>query len=159
MVRALLFSGLLVGFSGCSGCDRATSSAEAEDSPRVDMPPTPAVFGPDGLLSGPDAPDRLACEEDDDCVITSIPSSRPPAPPPHLAGCCATSAFDPASRAFHRWMAEFRVDSCPVDRSACPELPAPAMPADCVHEARCIDGRCRNACGAPEASPPAAGGP
>jgi hypothetical protein len=148
MVRALLLSGLLACSSACSDRDRA--EAEPEVSPSVELPPTPAVFGADGLLSGPGAPDRLACEGDGDCVITSIPSSRPPAPPPYLAGCCPTSGFDPASRAFHRWMTEFRVDHCPVDRSACPDLPAPAMPADCVHEARCIEGRCANGCGAPE---------
>ena len=109
---------------------------------------TPAEFDVEGDLAGPGAPDRAACTSDADCMITDVPSNRPLAPPPRLLGCCATGRFVPVTRAFQVWMTAFQSRHCPADRSHCPELPAPAMPAQCVHEARCLGGTCGNACGA-----------
>ena len=110
-------------------------------------PATPAVFDGDGRLSGPGAPERFACGQESDCVISEIPTNQHPAPPPHLLGCCPVSGFFPMNRAYYDWIRSFQQQHCPADRSACPDLSAPAMPNPCVHQARCIEGRCNDACG------------
>jgi hypothetical protein len=152
-MRATLLTASLLLSLGChrSEAPRATAgSIESSNGASREGPPrpaTPAQFAADGTLSGPGAPDRATCAQDSDCVVTDLPSNRAPAPPPHLAGCCPASGFNPVSRAFYEWVTRFQAQHCPQDRAECPGLPAPAMPAPCVHQAVCRAGRCANACG------------
>lgn len=119
-------------------------ATEAEARPSA----TPARFDGDGFLTGPGAPDRSACAADSDCVVTSVPNQGAPQPPASSLGCCASSGHASVSRAYFDWVRAWQARYCPATPE-CPPLPPPAMPAPCVFEARCVAGRCGNACAAP----------
>jgi hypothetical protein len=90
----------------------------------------------DGFFMADGAPAPQACSADADCRGDTVPASN---------GCCqAPHPIRPHSRAYARWVSEWRARSC--DGVQCPPPPPPARPAECSFEVRCEAGQCRDAC-------------
>lgn len=111
------------------GCDLASplGGEPARPSTRAVAPP-PRM--PD------DHPDPEACEAATDCIASQ------PLPQPNP--CCDGYPFAVHSRAYAEWRQRWVSQRCAGQ--VCEPLPSPAMPTDCVFEARCVAGRCVDAC-------------
>jgi len=79
-----------------------------------------------------------ACEVDADCaIVVAGPGGSDP--------CCdVTLTAAPRSVAYMTYMTDWRASHCSAPR--CAPLELPGHPMECAHEARCLAGRCGNAC-------------
>jgi hypothetical protein len=148
--------------TGLGGPATAADAAEPgpDDPPDAALAPADVVpvdgavapyAGPSGWREGyllePGMPDPWACRTDADCVCSILVAPD---------GCCTPSPHPfPQSRAYALWLAA-RLGGPACRGVECPPGPPPAPPLPCAFEARCIDGRCANACPARSSPVPAA---
>jgi hypothetical protein len=90
-----------------------------------------------------DAPvNDLSCSKNDDCAMIVWDGPSPPDP------CCdARMGYVPVRRSYLDWFTDYRKKNC--NGVSCPPAPLPgAEPRQCITIARCVQGKCGNACAA-----------
>lgn len=138
----------MVWLAACAGDEapepQAPPEVEAPDREEsVEAPAAPE--SPPELFRAEGAPDPLACERDEQCRHTAIPTAD---------GCCdqpPSGKGTPASTEYNRWLDEYRRDHC-ADVE-CPELTGWRQSERCAREIICAEGRCGDTCdGIPDES-------
>lgn len=117
-------------------------AAACSSEPRAGAPPpdTGAAELGSGLKWPEDAPPADACTADADCLVVPV------APDPTDPCCEVTVTAAALSRKYLVHMDEFRKARCAGVRCAELRLPG-ALLAECGYQARCIKGKCGDACG------------
>lgn len=142
----LLLVAALVAAEACGGTAPIEQAESSRDRAEADDPtPSSGRSDPGWRYSVPSrAPDPLACEEDDDCVVDSYPFDD--------RGCCLAFAA-PMSRAYRAWHLREVIGACPGGVPDCTHasLPtdSPSQPLPCYFEPRCRASVCGSACGEP----------